>query len=288
MAIDRYFLGCPIWSRKDWVGHLYRRSARPAEYLAQYAAVFNAVEGNTTFYSVPREDVVERWRETTPASFRFCFKLPRTITHDLRLRNADFETDEFLRRMAPLGERLGPFMIQLPPSFGPESIDVLAAFLNRLPADFHFSVELRHRDYYGTPESSRRVDELLYEHRAERILMDTRPLRSGDPDHPEMGEALGKKPDLPIRPVAIGERPILRLINHPEQPNNEPWIERWCRTLTHWIEQGRRPYVFVHCPNDFHSPAISRRLHAVLSKNVDVGEMPAWPADTETRQLSLL
>ena len=123
MALTSLHLGCPSWGFKPWRGNLYRRNAQPAEYLEQYASVFNAVEGNTTFYSLPPADAVERWGESVPSSFRFCFKLPREITHDRGLRDAGGEAILFLRRMEPLGERLGPFMIQLPASLGPRRIN---------------------------------------------------------------------------------------------------------------------------------------------------------------------
>ena len=84
-----YFLGCPEWSRPEWKGSLLPTRTRPADFLAGYARVFNTVEGNTTFYALPRSDVVERWKESTPSDFRFCFKFPRSISHDRKLENTN-------------------------------------------------------------------------------------------------------------------------------------------------------------------------------------------------------
>ncbi len=125
MAIQSYYLGCPMWGLKDWLGTLYRRRSQPRTFLEQYAGVFNTVEGNTTFYSLPSPESVERWRQATPEGFRFCFKFPRRITHEKGLRGAGPETAELLRRLEPLGERLGTFMLQLPPAFGPERTPLL-------------------------------------------------------------------------------------------------------------------------------------------------------------------
>lgn len=162
MTIEGYYLGCPMWGFQGWVGSRYRRGTRARDFLAEYAAVFNAVEGNTTFYSVPSPETMARWREATPASFRFCFKLPQTVTHRFGLVGAGEETAAFLRRMAPLGEGLGPFMIQLPPAFGPDRLAVLDRFLRSLPGDLIFAVELRHRSFYVS-ETLREVDDLLAE-----------------------------------------------------------------------------------------------------------------------------
>lgn len=290
MAIDGYYLGCPMWGMKDWTGSLYTRSARSQDYLAQYARVFNAVEGNTTFYSPPPAESVLRWRDATPADFRFSFKFPRAVTHDLGLEGAAAETSEFLRRMAPLGERLGPYMIQLAPSFGPDKMDVLDRYLRSLPADFHYAVELRHRGFYESEDAARRVNDLLALHGAERIVMDTRAMRSGDPSHPDLQAARRKKPNLPVDPVALGRRPMVRLVCHPDDEVNVPWLEKWSALLVRWIRHGRRPVVFVHCPNDVHSPRFARQLHGLLSAAAEVGAMPAWPGEEETedeQQLSL-
>lgn len=54
------YLGCPLWGHGGWAGRFYTAGARPADFLRQYATVFNAVEGNTTFYSLPSADAVGR------------------------------------------------------------------------------------------------------------------------------------------------------------------------------------------------------------------------------------
>lgn len=290
MAIDGYYLGCPSWGMKEWAGHLYAAKARAQDYLAQYSRVFNAVEGNTTFYSVPPEDSVERWRQSTPPGFRFSFKLPRAVTHELELEGGEHPAAEFLARMAPLGERLGPFMIQLPPSFGPDRLAVLDFFLRSLPDGFHFAVELRHRGFYDSEEAMQRANDLLALHGAERVMLDTRAMRSGDPAHADVLAARRQKPHLPVEPIALGPHPVLRFVGHPDDQVNVPWMERWRATLVRWIRHGRRPYVFVHCPNDFHSPRLARRFHELLAEEVDVGTMPPWPGEEEVAeegQLSL-
>lgn len=286
MAIRGYYLGCPAWGFKEWVGELYRRGARPAEFLSQYASVFNTVEGNTTFYSLPSAETVERWREATSEDFRFCFKFPQEVTHRQGLRGSGAETAGFLARLAPLGERLGPFMLQLPPAFGPERSSVLERFLRELPPDFQYAVELRHPAFYTDRDAGRRIDALLARWSCDRVIMDTRALRSGDDQHPGVTGARHRKPDLPVRPDPAGRRPLVRFIGHPDAEVNDPWMETWSRTLSTWMAQGLAPYFFVHCPDNAHAPASARRFHLRLSALASCGEMPTWPG--ETGQLSLL
>ncbi|MEM7354535.1 MAG: DUF72 domain-containing protein [Acidobacteriota bacterium] len=292
MAIRGYYLGCPAWGIKEWAGTLYRRGSRAGDYLSQYAEVFNTVEGNTTFYSLPSAESVDRWRDATPSSFRFCFKFPRTISHVKGLRYAAAETEEFLARMAPLGERLGAFMLQLPPAFGPERLSLLARFLEGLPARFRYAVELRHPDFYRPREeggAAEAADELLIARRCERVIMDTRALRSGDDQHPAVLGARHRKPNLPVREKALGEEPILRFIGHPHSLVNHPWIETWCDVLGGWLAAGKTPFVFIHRPDNAFAPPFAREFHAALSQSLssrEVGGMPVWPG--EKGQLSLL
>jgi uncharacterized protein YecE (DUF72 family) len=131
--MQHYHLGCPIWSNKDWVGKLFSADAKQKDFLPQYASVFNTVEGNTTFYGLPTPKTIARWREETPVGFKFSLKFPRAISHDKRLKNADSETDAFLDVLSSLGDRTGPSFLQLPPSFGPSDLPLLASFLGSLP-----------------------------------------------------------------------------------------------------------------------------------------------------------
>lgn len=290
-----YFLGCPSWGLSDWVGTLYRRGSKSKDFLTQYARVFNTVEGNTTFYGVPNAETVERWRDATPESFHFCFKVPRAITHERALVGVDREMTAFLDRLRPLGPRLGPIMVQLPPAFAPQHLDRLERLLATLPSDLCFAVEVRHREFYDHDDTRRRLDDLLAHFACERVIMDTRALRSGPAGHPDVAQARFKKPDLPVAPVALGRRPLLRFISHPEDDVNTPWLGLWAGAVAGWIREGRRPYVFVHCPNDRHSPGTARRFHGILSEILakdsrDLSPMPEWPGEEpveEKGQLSL-
>ena len=303
MVITGYYLGCPSWGLKDWVGNLYRRGSRAKEFLAQYAEVFNTVEGNTTFYSLPNADAVKRWRDATPESFRFSFKLPRTISHEKALVGAEREAIQFLDRLRPLGERLGPFMIQLPPSFGPQKLDVLGRFLAALPSDQHFGVEVRHRDFYDEPTVAAELDQLLAHFACERVAMDTRALRSGPASDDDVVKARQRKPDLPVPHLDQGLQPLVRLVGHPDPEINEPWLAEWTEIVARWLLAGRRPYVFAHCPNDLHAPPMARRFHDLLgeqldvrqdnakNKPVEIGTLPTWPGEVSeepaAEQLSL-
>ena len=105
-----YFLGCPQWQHPAWDGRLPAGNSP----LGRYSRVFNAVEGNTSFYATPSPGQCEQWRAQVPAGFRFLFKFPRQITHDDLLRGGKEPVRAFVDRLAPLNDVLGPFLLQLP------------------------------------------------------------------------------------------------------------------------------------------------------------------------------
>ncbi len=96
MKRSLYFLGCPVWASARWQGNLFTRHAKRDQWLSQYSQVFNAVEGNSTFYALPSKDTAQRWVDTTKPPFRFVLKFPQTISHEHRLVNAEAETEAFL------------------------------------------------------------------------------------------------------------------------------------------------------------------------------------------------
>jgi uncharacterized protein YecE (DUF72 family) len=121
--------------------------------------------------------------------------------------------------------------------------------------------------------------------------MDTRPLRDGPGDHPEILAARHKKPDLPVREEALTSDPIARIVFHPDPAINARWLDRWARILARWIDGGLRPLVFVHSPSNRESPVIARELHRRIADLVPVGEMPPWPGEvgeSASGQLALL
>src|SRR5262245_286572 len=115
-----FHLGCQGWAHDTWPGHFFTRRVKREEQMAQYASVFNAVEGNTTFYALQSPATIRKWCAEAPAHLRFCFKFHKEISHIRRLAGAEAATRNFFELLAPFGERLGPFFLQLEDTFGPK------------------------------------------------------------------------------------------------------------------------------------------------------------------------
>ena len=144
------YLGCPVWACEHWRGSLFTSRAHRSDWLKQYSSVFRTVEGNSTFYALPKLESVRRWSDSCDRSFRFSMKMPRSITHECRLKDAGRRTEEFIDLLHVLDERcqVGPTFIQLPPDFSPSQMEILENYLKSLPRHLPWAVEVRHLDWY--------------------------------------------------------------------------------------------------------------------------------------------
>lgn len=158
-------IGCAGWSLpRVEQGHF----PEAGSHLARYASRFNAVEINSSFYRSHRPATYARWKESVPPSFRFSVKVPKAITHGLRLREAGEPMEAFLREVDGVADKLGCLLVQLPPSLGFEA-DVAGRFFADLRSRSPRPVacEPRHPSWFA-PE----VDALLSEHQVARVAAD--------------------------------------------------------------------------------------------------------------------
>lgn len=289
MPHPHYYLGCPIWACEDWVGSIFTSRSRQS-WLAEYSAAFNTVEGNSTFYGLPASDVVQRWADQTAEGFRFCLKFPSTITHERQLVDAEAETAEFLDRLAILHRagRLGPSMLQLPPFFAGRQLPQLEKFLNALPDEFPYAVEVRHLDYFDRGSCENQLNHLLYSLGMDRALFDTRALFSKPASDPLERKSQDRKPQSPHRATVTGQRPMLRFVGRNDHGEASQWIEEWVAVVAKWIRQGLSPFVFTHSPDDKFSPLFAAEFHVRLSQHLpSLQPLPAWPGTKIDKQQSL-
>lgn len=166
-------IGTQGWNYPAWVGPLYPPGTRPSEFLSTYARLFRGVEVDSTFYAVPDARAVRAWAERTPPEFTFALKMPKEVTHDRRLRDADDVVRDFLDRVRQLGPKLGPILLQMGPDFAPDEMPAMEAFLPTLPGDLRFAIELRQKDWMR-PDVLPNLQELLAHHGIALALSDGR------------------------------------------------------------------------------------------------------------------
>jgi uncharacterized protein YecE (DUF72 family) len=172
-AVSAIRIGTAAWS-------VPKEHAAPfpvaGSHLERYSAVLNAVEINSSFYRSHRTTTYERWAASVPESFRFAVKVPKAITHEFRLKGADDLLDRFLSEVRGIGPKLGPLLVQLPPSLRFED-GVADTFLSGLRGRVEGPLvcEPRHASWF-TPD----VEGLLDELRVARVAADPAPVASAD------------------------------------------------------------------------------------------------------------
>jgi uncharacterized protein YecE (DUF72 family) len=238
------YLGTSGWSYSDWESTVYPEALPSGSRLAEYVKRYATVEIDSTFYGTPRRSTVQNWREIAPDGFLFAAKFPQEVTHEKYLVGAEAETESFLRTMAELGDRLGPLLLQLPPSFTVEGMGVLEDYLKGLPGGFRYAVEVRHRSWLGSD-----LPEMLRERDAALTLIDY-------PRMPRLDEAtadfsyirwLGDRREFPAGHTRLEK----------ERDDDLRW---WSEVVGRFLEEGRTVFAYANNHYQNHSPSTLARF----------------------------
>ncbi|WP_370423529.1 DUF72 domain-containing protein [Streptomyces sp. QH1-20] len=140
-------VGTSGWQYKDWRGGLYAAELPQRLWLEEYAQRFATVENNNAFYRLPTPETFAAWRDRTPEGFVMAVKASRYLTHIKRLRDPEEPVARLMRHAAGLGDRLGPVLLQLPPTLQADP-GTLDATLACFPAGTRVAVEPRHASWW--------------------------------------------------------------------------------------------------------------------------------------------
>ena len=169
----RVFIGTAGWSIPRATAH---RFVCEGTHLQRYATVLSCAEINSSFHRPHSAATYAKWAGCAPATFRFAVKIPRTITHDQKLRRARPALERFLDETAGLGKKRGPLLVQLPPSL---------AFEPRVARTFFQLVRARHRGVIVCEPRhetwfSASADAFLVRHKVARVAADPPPADGAD------------------------------------------------------------------------------------------------------------
>jgi len=166
-------IGCAGWSLSKPVRGQFGEGA---SVLARYATRFDAVEINSSFYRPHLAKTYARWAAAVPVHFRFSVKIPRAITHDARLAGVSTLLTVFVDEVAALGKKLGPLLVQLPPSLPWEKARAGTFFrMFRRRHSGHIACEPRHASWF-TPDATA----MLADHGVARVAADPPVVPRGD------------------------------------------------------------------------------------------------------------
>jgi uncharacterized protein YecE (DUF72 family) len=248
-------VGTSGWQYRDWRGPFYPDRLPVARWLEHYATRFSTVENNGTFYRLAAPQTFTGWRARTPAGFVMAVKASRYLTHIRRLREPAEPVARLLGAAAGLGDRLGPVLVQLPPTMQAdpaaltECLREFAAQSATLGAGgsggLRICVEFRHPSW-ETPQ----VQQILTDHNAALCWSDRR------------GRSLG-----PLWRTA--DWGYLRL----HEGAAQPWPRYARQALRTWLNRisGSFPPeadVFAYFNNDQHgaAPADAKALVKLASR----------------------
>src|SRR5829696_5514472 len=166
------------------------------------------------------------------------------VTHEKNLVDAEPDTEAFLRTMADLGDRLGPLLLQLPPSFTVEGMGVLEDFLKSLPEGFRYAVEVRHRSWLGSD-----LSEMLREHGAALTLI----------DYPRMPRVEEATADFVYIRWLGDRREFPEGHTHLKKERDED-LKWWSDLVDHFLEEGRTVFAYANNHYQNHSPSTLQRF----------------------------
>jgi uncharacterized protein YecE (DUF72 family) len=139
--------GTSGWQYKDWRGVLYPPGCPQRLWLEEYGRRFQTVESNNAFYRLPTRETFADWRRRTPPGFVMAVKASRYLTHIKRLRDPEEPVHRLMEHAAGLGDRLGPVLLQLPPTLRADAA-ALDACLSCFPPGTRVAVEPRHDSWW--------------------------------------------------------------------------------------------------------------------------------------------
>lgn len=143
----RFCLGTMGYAYDDWIGPFFPKGLARNGWLSYYAQHHDVIEMNTTFHAVPSVDRIKTWRDAVPDHFRFSAKVNKRITHELLPADAVGEMKAFISVMKQFEQKLGPLLLQFPPTLSVRAAAGVGKLIASLPDDLQFVIEFRDRSW---------------------------------------------------------------------------------------------------------------------------------------------
>lgn len=253
--LPHFYIGCTGWGMPEWVGSVYPTGAKSKDFLHYYGLQFNTIEHNTTHYRIPTPATVETWRVETPGDFRFCPKIPQSLSHSRDLGVGSDQLLLFCEVIAGLEEKMGSCFLQLPPYFGPEKLEILLRFLRQFPSTIPLALELRHPAWFdgSAPKANEALWQQMRESGCSSVITDV----------------AGRR-DVLLMPLT-NRTAMIRFVGNGLHPSDFTRIDDWVSRLKRWFEMGlRRVYFFTHEPDNLLAPQLAHYLCRSVEERIGV------------------
>jgi uncharacterized protein YecE (DUF72 family) len=235
------YVGCAKWGRKEWIGKIYPKGTKEANFLDEYVHHYNSIELNATHYKIYEPDAIRKWdAKASGHHFKFCPKVPQAISHYSQLTNAGPQTTAFLEGVLAFEEHLGPIFLQVSDKFSPNRKDQLFQYLASLPKDLQWFVEVRHPQWFTDEGIWLELLQTLQKLKIGLLITDT----SGRRDCAHMHLTV---------PNAF-----IRFVGNSLHPTDYTRIDDWVNRIRYWLEHGLKElYFFMHMHDEAYSPELS-------------------------------
>jgi uncharacterized protein YecE (DUF72 family) len=236
-------IGCSGWQYRHWRGDFYPADLAQARWLEFYAARFDTVELNNSFYRLPSADAFASWARRSPSGFRFAVKASRYLTHLRKLHDPAEPLELLWSRAARLGGHLGPMLYQLPPHWH-RDVDRLRTFLESVPEGRAQAVEFRDPTWYEPG-----IFSLLADHEVALCLHDMR------------GSS------TPMPPASVGPLVYIRFHGSGRRYGGrypDDVLRAWAERLVAWAEGGLPCWAYFNNDVGGHAPRDAVRLRELV------------------------
>ncbi len=242
------YFGGTRWASNTWIGRIYPKGAKDAAFLEHYVQFFNSIELNATHYQVYGPSVIGKWAaKAAGKDFRFCPKVPQSISHYSNFNNVYDITTSFLEGVLAFGENLGPVFLQVSEKYAPDRKNSLFRYLESLPVDIQFFVEVRHEDWFA--------DKIIQQ----ELLTVLRSLNMGI----VITDTPGRR-DVAHMTLTI-PKTFIRYVGNSTTPVDYARIDAWVKRLQYWVEQGLQElYVFPHMLDEATCPLLTAYMEDKL------------------------
>jgi len=252
VADPKVYVGGAKWGRKEWLGIIYPDKTKESDFLGHYVNHFNGIELNATHYKIYPQAGIKKWADNAKGKdFKFCPKVPQVISHytDLGTQKAQHLTDEFLRGIMGFGTTLGPIFLQLSERYGPSKKEQLLYYLQQLPKDVRFFLEVRHPEWFSDIEMRSWLFGHLKDLSVGAVITDTAGRR--DCLHMEI-----TTPEVFIRFVGNG-------LHRTDYERVDAWAER----INSWLDKGlKEVHFYTHQPDELYTPEMTAYIVEKFNK----------------------
>jgi uncharacterized protein YecE (DUF72 family) len=270
-SLSNVYVGCTGWGMPQWNGSWYPKNTKPKDFLSEYSRQFNTIEHNTTHYRIPDLDTIFKWKNESEAGFKFCPKIPQTISHSQQLGLNTSDIRLFCENILLLGEKLGCAFMQLPPHFGIEKIGILEHFFHVWESQIPLAVELRNDKIFQDEKQSERFFNLFERYNVSTVITDVAGRR--DVLHQRLTTSVA----------------MIRFVGNDLHSTDYQRVDEWISLIKSWFDEGLETlYFFSHQPENLKSPEMAlyfiEKINEIMNLKIKI---PSLHQKVIAEQMSL-